>query len=69
MKGGLDRSGLLLNRLLEDKIADSREELNNVIATGFGSILDLEVWPDGYLYILSEVTITDLLKLMPTKSQ
>lgn len=66
-----DRSGLHLNGLLQDKIADSREELKNVIvATGFGSILDLEVGPDGYLYVLSEGNNNVVIfKLMPTKSQ
>jgi aldose sugar dehydrogenase len=66
-----DRSGLLLNGPLQDKIADNREELKNVIfATGFGNILDLEVGPDGYLYVLSEGnTNVNIFKLVPTKSQ
>ena len=66
-----DRSGLLLSGRLQDKIADSREELKKVIiATGFGSIVDLEVGPDGYLYILSEGNNkVNLFKLILAKSQ
>jgi len=66
-----NRSGLLLNGPLQDKIADNQEELKNVIfATGFDNILDLEVGPDGYLYVLSEGNNNvNIFKLMPTKSQ
>jgi len=49
-----NRTSLLLKGPLNDKVADSDEELSNVIfAQGFGMITDLEVGPDGYLYILS----------------
>jgi aldose sugar dehydrogenase len=49
-----DRYSLALNGRLADKIADSPNELDGVtFATGFGGITDLEVGPDGYLYILS----------------
>ena len=50
-----DRSKLALNGSLNDKIAESleREELNNILfGEGFDSITDLEVGPDGYLYVV-----------------
>ena len=52
-----NRTELLLTGLLQDKIADTTEEVDNsniVFAEGFGGITDIEVGPyDGYLYILS----------------
>jgi aldose sugar dehydrogenase len=49
-----DRTSLLLDGMLTDNIADSPHELEKVIfAQGFGGITDLEVGPDGYLYVLS----------------
>ncbi len=49
-----NRSGLELDSELKDKIANNMKELKNVtFATGFGRITDVEVGPDGYLYILS----------------
>lgn len=49
-----DRTELILSSPLEDKIANTTSELKNVIfAEGFGGITDLEVGPDGHLYIVS----------------
>jgi aldose sugar dehydrogenase len=54
-----NRTALLLEVSLMDKIADNNNELDNVIfagvpAGGYGGIIsDLDVGPDGYLYILS----------------
>ena len=49
----VDRTGLILEGVLEDKVADNVAELNGVIfGTGFRSISDIEVGPDGYLYLL-----------------
>jgi glucose/arabinose dehydrogenase len=50
-----DRNQLILDRSLEDKVADNAEELEGLIfARGFGSITDVEVSPyDGYIYVLS----------------
>ena len=49
-----DRDGLSLTDDLEDKIAETAEELGDVIfAQGFGGITDIEVGPDGYLYVLA----------------
>ena len=39
---------------LEDQIVNSLDETKDVIfANGFGRITDLEIGPDGYLYVLS----------------
>jgi aldose sugar dehydrogenase len=49
-----DRTELSLDGDLEDKIANLRGEANNILlAKGFIAITDIEVSPDGYLYILS----------------
>ena len=49
----VDRTGLILEGVLEDKVADNVAELDSVIfGTGFRSISDIEVGPDGYLYLL-----------------
>ena len=49
-----DRSKLLLNGELQDKVADTNEELQDVIfGKNMDSITDLETGPDGYLYVLS----------------
>jgi glucose/arabinose dehydrogenase len=48
-----NRTGLALNGALADKVADNESELASVIfGTGFGGITDIEVGPDGYLYLL-----------------
>jgi glucose/arabinose dehydrogenase len=49
-----DRKQLLLDGPLNDRIANNRDELQQAImAHGFNGITDIEVGPDGYLYILS----------------
>jgi aldose sugar dehydrogenase len=50
------RTGLLLNGTLANKIADSASELQKggiLFGQGFGGITDLQVGPDGFLYVLS----------------
>ena len=48
-----DRTELALSGVLSDKVADSPDELDSVIfGSGFRSISDIEVGPDGYLYII-----------------
>ena len=48
-----NRTGLLLEGKLIDKIADSDKELENVVfAENFGIITDLKMGPDGYLYFV-----------------
>jgi len=49
-----DRTQLVLNDVLQDKIANTMEESKDTIfGHGFGGITDLEVGPDGYLYVLT----------------
>ena len=49
-----NRTGLLLNGPLTDKIADSHDELDDVVfAGGFHLVSDLEIGPDGYLYVIA----------------
>jgi glucose/arabinose dehydrogenase len=49
-----DRKQLSLQDSLHDKVANSKEELNQIIfGRGFNGISDIEVGPDGYLYVLS----------------
>jgi glucose/arabinose dehydrogenase len=53
-----NRTKLLLHDSLQDKIANSDEELNDVIfAKGFRAfdVTDLVVGPDGYLYVVAMV--------------
>ncbi|MEP6577200.1 MAG: PQQ-dependent sugar dehydrogenase [Nitrososphaerota archaeon] len=48
------RRNLNLSGKLSDKIANNTMELNDVIfAKGFGKVADMEIGPDGYLYVLS----------------
>jgi len=48
-----NRTGLLLNGSLRDKVGNTYDELDPVVfARGFGKITDLEIGPDGYLYIV-----------------
>ena len=48
------RTALLLDGKLADKVADNPDELSSVIfGKGFGGITDIQVGPDGYLYVLS----------------
>jgi aldose sugar dehydrogenase len=48
-----NRTGLLLDGPLADKVADKGEDQQVIFAHGFGGITDLEVGPDGYLYVLT----------------
>lgn len=62
-----NRTGLELNEPLQDKIADNMNELKNISSVvGFGRITDMQVGPDGYLYILSSSDDgTSIDRLMP----
>jgi glucose/arabinose dehydrogenase len=68
-----DRSGLELRGPLEDKIADtnSDDELGQIkFGEGFGAITDMDVGPDGYLYILSnQNNTTNIFKIIPLDSK
>jgi aldose sugar dehydrogenase len=49
-----DRTQLALNGELQDKVADTNDQLQDVIfGKNMESITDLETGPDGYLYVLS----------------
>lgn len=49
-----DRTALLLKGSLKDRVANSTQELEDVVfAQNFGVITDMDIGPDGYLYILS----------------
>jgi len=48
------RDGLILTGKLADKVANSDKEAGELIfGSGFGGISDMDVGPDGYLYVLS----------------
>jgi glucose/arabinose dehydrogenase len=48
-----DRKQLLLEPPLNDRVADTPDEVQSVVfGQGFGVITDIQVGPDGYLYIL-----------------
>ncbi|MDQ4056166.1 MAG: quinoprotein glucose dehydrogenase, partial [Thermoproteota archaeon] len=49
-----DRTELVLQGQLTDKVADNISENQDIIwGKGFGIITDIQVGPEGYLYILS----------------
>lgn len=49
-----ERTGLSLNGTLADKVADSDSEVQStILAEGFGVPTDLEIGPDGMLYVTS----------------
>ena len=51
-----NRSGLELDNMLQDKIANSHEEVEGILfGKGFGTITDIEVSPDGNLYVLTGI--------------
>jgi aldose sugar dehydrogenase len=55
------RSGLELTGSLKDKIANNSEERESVIfGRNFGGIVDLEISPDGYLYVLAIAKLDEL---------
>lgn len=61
-----DRTSLLLHGKLRDKIADTPDEPEDLIfAKGFKGITDLQVSPEGYLYILSD---GDIFRILPKNS-
>ena len=64
-----DRLALKLDGPLKDKIADNTEELHDIVfAQGLGEITDIEVGPDGYLYVLSyHLNKLSIFKILPYK--
>ena len=61
------RTGLDVKGQLKDLIADDFEELSNVaFANGFGRITDIDIGPDGFLYILStKKHMTNIYRISP----
>jgi glucose/arabinose dehydrogenase len=54
-----DRENLTLDGELNDKIAESPAEMKETIfAQGPGAILDIQIGPDGYIYVLSLLATT-----------
>jgi glucose/arabinose dehydrogenase len=64
-----NRSDLVLNGSLSDKVADSTEELEDyTFAENLGIITDVEVGPDGNLYLLTGVRETEgkIYRIVPS---
>jgi aldose sugar dehydrogenase len=62
-----DRTELILEGPLEDKIVDGDKELADVtFAEGLGTITDMEVGPDGYLYLINYEEDGSLFKIVPS---
>jgi glucose/arabinose dehydrogenase len=60
-----DRKELVLNGQLADKVANSKDELQNIIfGQGFDGITDIEVGPDGYLYVVS-IHLKAIYRIVP----
>lgn len=63
-----DRTSLeIQSKLLKDKIADNYDEIDDSIIFGknFEKITDIEISPNGYMYILSSQKNTNLYKIIP----
>src|SRR5918995_5015919 len=59
------RTGLVLEGPLDDKVADDDGENEDIVfGEGFGSISDLEVGPDGYLYVVS-IGLGGIYRIVP----
>ena len=60
------RQNLVLAGNLTDRIANNSNELNNAIfAGGFGKVTDIEIGPDGLLYILSgQKQVTSIYRII-----
>ena len=59
------RIGLVLQEPLDDKVADDDGENEDIVfGEGFGSISDLEVGPDGYLYLVS-IGLGGIYRIVP----
>jgi aldose sugar dehydrogenase len=63
-----NRTHLVLNNDLNDKIADSSDELDTtIVGEGFGGISDIEIGPDGYLYVVS-ITEGKIFRIVNTSN-
>ena len=61
------RENFELPSALSDKIADNNGELNDLVfARGFGKVTDMEIGPDGLLYVLSnQKDLTSIYRINP----
>ena len=60
------RTALILNKPLDDRIANSMDELQGIVfGKDFGAITDIETGPDGYLYIVSYIG-GEIFRIVPT---
>ena len=60
-----NRTGLLLNGSLGDKVGNTYDELDPLVfARGFGMITDLEIGPDGHLYVV-EIASGKIYRILP----
>jgi hypothetical protein len=60
-----ERNKLSLDGVLGDKLADTDDELEDIIfGRDFGGITDIEVGPDGYMYIIP-ITQGKIFKISP----
>ena len=66
--GEPNRTELILNGALSDKVADTLEDIEHVtFAEGLGIITDVKVGPDGYLYVVSGARSPDgkIYRILP----
>jgi len=56
--------------VLKDKVADSLQDLEGIIfGENFGKISDIQVGPDGYLYILTHYkNNAQIFRIVPINS-
>lgn len=61
------RKNFELSGGLSDKIADNNGELNDLVfASGFGKVTDMEIGPDGFLYVLStQKDLSSIYRISP----
>ena len=61
------RDGLALTGVLADKVANTPDESQQAaLGHGFGTITDLQVGPDGYLYVLTFAG--NIYRIVPSSS-
>jgi glucose/arabinose dehydrogenase len=61
------RENFELSGVLSDKIANNTGEINDLVfANGFGRVTDMEIGPDGLLYVLStDNDLTSVYRISP----
>jgi aldose sugar dehydrogenase len=65
-----NRTHLALEGPLADRVADTADESQGILfAEGFRSIADMQIGPDGYLYVLSYRDSGTIYKIIPIGSE